>query len=123
MIGGHLLVLQGDANVYGRLLGNLVTLNGDVNVYPGRGERTFSRSTGVLLAGRRDRRRGERSTCSASRPARGGGGALLLRRGSAGLAGVVRRSFITLALGFGLVLFAWPTPRSPTAAPGRAGRS
>ncbi|HET8625210.1 MAG TPA: hypothetical protein VFM14_16740, partial [Gemmatimonadales bacterium] len=35
VISGHLLVLQGDANVYGRLLGNLVTLNGDVVVYPG----------------------------------------------------------------------------------------
>jgi hypothetical protein len=32
---GHLLVVQGDADVYGRLLGNLVTVDGDVIVHPG----------------------------------------------------------------------------------------
>lgn len=34
-VTGHLLVLHGDANIHGRLLGNLVTLDGDVFVYPG----------------------------------------------------------------------------------------
>lgn len=34
-LAGHLLVVQGDANVHGRLLGNLVTLDGDVSVHPG----------------------------------------------------------------------------------------
>ena len=34
-IEGHLLVVQGDADVYGRLHGNLVTVDGDVIVHPG----------------------------------------------------------------------------------------
>jgi hypothetical protein len=32
---GHLLVVQGDADIYGRLHGNLVTVDGDVVVHPG----------------------------------------------------------------------------------------
>ena len=32
---GHLLVVQGNADVYGRLLGNLVAVDGDVIVHPG----------------------------------------------------------------------------------------
>src|SRR5690348_2028339 len=32
---GHLLVVKGDANVYGHLLGNLVTMDGDVRVHRG----------------------------------------------------------------------------------------
>ncbi|HEU4649414.1 MAG TPA: hypothetical protein VFS33_10165 [Gemmatimonadales bacterium] len=34
-VTGHLLVLDGNANVYGRVLGNLVTMDGDVLVHPG----------------------------------------------------------------------------------------
>jgi hypothetical protein len=34
-LAGHLLVVRGDANVHGRLLGNLVTLDGDISVHPG----------------------------------------------------------------------------------------
>jgi hypothetical protein len=34
-VTGHLLVLGGDANVYGKLLGNLVAMDGDVVVHPG----------------------------------------------------------------------------------------
>jgi hypothetical protein len=34
-VEGHLLVVQGDADVYGRLHGNLVTVDGDVIVHPG----------------------------------------------------------------------------------------
>jgi len=34
-VTGHLLVVGGDANVYGRLLGNLVTMDGNVVVHPG----------------------------------------------------------------------------------------
>jgi hypothetical protein len=34
-VSGPLLVVQGDADVYGRLLGNLVTVDGDVIVHPG----------------------------------------------------------------------------------------
>ena len=34
-IGGHLLVVRGDADVYGRVQGNLVTVDGNVIVHPG----------------------------------------------------------------------------------------
>jgi hypothetical protein len=34
-VEGHLLVVQGDADVYGRLQGNLVTVDGDIIVHPG----------------------------------------------------------------------------------------
>jgi hypothetical protein len=34
-LSGHLLVIRGDADVYGRLMGNLVTVEGDVIVHPG----------------------------------------------------------------------------------------
>ena len=34
-VGGPLLVVRGDADIYGRLLGNLVTVDGDVIVHPG----------------------------------------------------------------------------------------
>jgi hypothetical protein len=34
-VSGHLLVVQGTADVYGKLLGNLVTVDGDVVLHPG----------------------------------------------------------------------------------------
>ena len=34
-VPGHLLVVQGTADIYGRLLGNLVTVEGDVVLHPG----------------------------------------------------------------------------------------
>src|SRR5690349_14691711 len=34
-VPGHLLVVQGTADVYGKLLGNLVTVDGDVVLHPG----------------------------------------------------------------------------------------
>ncbi len=34
-VSGHLLVVQGTADVYGKLLGNLVTVEGDVVLHPG----------------------------------------------------------------------------------------
>ena len=34
-VPGHLLVVQGTADVYGKLLGNLVTVEGDVVLHPG----------------------------------------------------------------------------------------
>ena len=34
-VPGHLLVVQGTADIYGKLLGNLVTVDGDVVVHPG----------------------------------------------------------------------------------------
>src|SRR5689334_9909818 len=34
-VSGHLLVVQGTADIYGKLLGNLVTVEGDVVLHPG----------------------------------------------------------------------------------------
>ena len=34
-VPGHLLVVQGTADIYGKLLGNLVTVDGDVVIHPG----------------------------------------------------------------------------------------
>ena len=111
---GHLLVVQGDADVYGRLLGNLVTVDGDVIVHPGAlvsgdilalggevrnldgeigGETRALRSTTVFAPAIR--------TAEATQP-----GALAVVGGRlAGVFGV----FLTLAaLGFGLVMFGRP---------------
>ena len=50
---GHLLVVQGNADIYGQLLGNLVTVDGDVVVHPG-----GVVSGDILDAGRRGARQG-----------------------------------------------------------------
>jgi hypothetical protein len=112
-LSGHLLVVQGTADVYGKLLGNLVTVDGDVVLHPGGvisgdvltlggevrdeggeigGEvRTF-RSTSVLEAPVQAR---------AVQPS----AISTVFRRAAGAAGV----FLTLgALGFGLVMFGRP---------------
>jgi hypothetical protein len=110
---GHLLVVRGTADVFGKLLGNLVTVGGDVVLHPGGvvsgdiltlggevrdeggeigGEVRSFRSTSLL--------QGPLRTAAAAPSAIG----TVLRRG-AGVAGV----FLTLcALGFGLVLFGRP---------------
>lgn len=111
---GHLLVVQGTADVYGKLLGNLVTVEGDVVLHPGGvisgdvltfggevrdeggeigGEvRTF-RSTSIL------------ETPLQLRASEPGAVATAFRR-IAGVIGV----FLTLgALGFGLVMFGRPS--------------
>jgi hypothetical protein len=107
---GHLLVLEGNADIYGHLNGNLVTVKGDVVVHPGGvvtgdvltlggrvrdeggeigGEARTLRST-TLLSPDRERQPEPLSAWQS-----------VLRR-SAGVLGV----FLTLAvLGFGLVLF------------------
>jgi hypothetical protein len=107
---GNLLVVDGDADVYGSLRGNLVTVDGDVVVHPG-----GVISGDVLTLGGEVRDEGGeiggevRTLKSAPRQAPIAGGATaalppfesVLRRG-AGVLGV----FLTLcALGFGLVLF------------------
>ncbi|HEX2220804.1 MAG TPA: polymer-forming cytoskeletal protein [Gemmatimonadales bacterium] len=113
VIEGHLLVVRGDADVYGRLNGNLVTVEGDVIVHPGAlvsgdilalggdvrdmggeigGEVRTLRSTSIAvpLAG-----------AATSEP----GPLMVVGRRLAGVLGV----FLTLAvLGFGLVMFARP---------------
>jgi hypothetical protein len=112
-ITGPVLVIRGDADVFGTLDGNLATVQGDIVVHPG------AVVTGDVLAvsGRvRDLGgdiRGEIRTLDAPRtppPARGAQEAVVsplvrLARNAAGVAGV----FLTLVLvGFGLVLFARP---------------
>jgi hypothetical protein len=110
-LGGHLLVVRGTADIYGRLQGNLVTLNGDVVVHPG------AVIAGDVLALRGEVRdlggeiTGEVRTLSAPlaapalagtpAPAQLAAGERTVRN-AAGVLGV----FLTLAaLGFGLVLF------------------
>jgi hypothetical protein len=112
-VSGHLLVVQGTADVYGKLLGNLVTVEGDVVLHPGGvisgdiltlggevrdeggeigGEvRTF-RSASVLAAPLEAR---------APPPS-------AIETGFRRLAGVVGVFLTLCALGFGLVMFGRP---------------
>lgn len=110
---GHLLVVQGTADVYGKLLGNLVTVEGDVVLHPG-----GVISGDVLTLGGEVRDEGGeiggevrtfRSASVLETPLEGRATepssiATVFRR-AAGVAGV----FLTLgALGFGLVMFGRP---------------
>jgi hypothetical protein len=110
---GHLLVVQGDADVYGRLHGNLVTVDGDVIVHPG------ALVSGDILALGGDVRNlegeigGEIRTLRSSRifapaapaPVDEPGALATVGRRLAGALGV----FLMLAaLGFGLVMFGRP---------------
>jgi hypothetical protein len=109
-ITGHLLVLQGDANIYGRLLGNLVTLNGDVNLYPGGVVQGDILALNGQVTSRGGEIGGEASELTAGPPVPAGGEAIHspLARVGLGLAGVLGVFLTMLALGFGLVLFARP---------------
>ena len=112
-VKGPLLVIRGDADVFGTLEGNLATVDGNVTVYPG------AVVTGDVLAVAGDVRdrggeiRGEIRTLRAQPtppqpkpPAEAAPSRLALTaRNAAGLAGV----FITLLLiGTGMVMFARP---------------
>jgi hypothetical protein len=113
-VEGHLLVVQGDADVYGRLHGNLVTVDGDVIVHPG------ALVSGDILALGGEVRNlegeigGEIRTLRSTRifapaapavPVEEAGALALVGRRLAGVFGV----FLTLAaLGFGLVVFGRP---------------
>ncbi len=113
-IAGHLLVLDGEANVYGKLLGNLVTMDGNVVVHPG------AVISGDILALRGDVKDegGEiggavRALSAAVLPARHGAApaesALSpLARTAHNAAGVLGVFVTLLTLGGGLVLFARP---------------
>src|SRR5512141_280579 len=103
-VTGHLLVVRGDADVYGRVQGNLVTVDGNVIVHPG-----AVISGDVLAIHGKVREQGgvvdgeirTLSAAIAASEARLSPLQLTLRR-LAGLAGVL----VTLAvLGFGLVAF------------------
>ena len=113
-VTGHLLVVQGTADVYGKLLGNLVTVEGDVVLHPGgviSGDiLTFGgevRDEGGEIGGEV---RTFRSSSILGAPlqtqvAAPGAVATAFRR-VAGVVGV----FLTLgALGFGLVMFGRPS--------------
>lgn len=107
---GHLLVLEGDADIYGTLNGNLATVDGDVIIHPG------AVVTGDVLAVAGNVRdeggeiRGEIRTLRPApvpavvkTPAPEIGPVARTARNAAGLVGV----FVTLVtLGFGLVIFA-----------------
>lgn len=108
-ITGHLLLLRGDANVYGVLNGNLVTLDGNIVVHPGGVVNGDVLTFGGMIQDAGGDIRGEIRTLSpaeanaanaaATAPV---SGLKLVFRNAAGLGGV----FLTLvALGFGLVLF------------------
>lgn len=109
---GDILVLNGDADLYGRLAGNLVTVDGDITLHPG----AFV-SGSVLAYGGQVHQGGGQVTGEISTlgvllpvepdtPAVAAASPLVLAlRNVAGLAGI----FLTLlGIGFGLVLFGKP---------------
>lgn len=103
---GHLLVLRGTAQIFGRLEGNVVALDGDIVVHRG-GSVT---GDALAISGKvRDADRaieGEvRALSQVAEPAVRAGPVSTLRR-VAGLAGVF---LITGLIGFGLVTFARPS--------------
>ena len=108
-ITGHLLLLRGDANVYGVLNGNLVTLDGNIVVHPGGVVNGDVLTFGGMIQDAGGDIRGEIRTLSPAEAGAANPGAAaplsgfrLVLRNAAGLGGV----FLTLvALGFGLVLF------------------
>lgn len=109
---GHLLLLKGDADVYGVLNGNLATVDGNIVVHPGAVVTGDVLALGGTVQDAGGEIRGEirtltpvdRSVAPAAAPPALSGFQLLLRN-TAGLIGV----FFTLAaLGFGLVLFGRP---------------
>jgi len=110
-INGHLLILRGNANVYGVLNGNLATVDGNIVVHPGSVITGDVLALGGTVQDAGGEIRGEIRTLtpatslapSATTPQLSG--IELFFRKAAGLVGV----FLTmLALGFGLVLFGRP---------------
>ena len=111
VVNGHLLVLHGDANIHGRLLGNLVTLDGDVFVYPGGVVQGDILALNGQVNTRGGQIAGEASELTAPPPTPPGVYAAdvsPLARVGFGLAGVLGVFVTAVALGFGLVLFAKP---------------
>lgn len=108
-LAGHLLVLRGDALVYGRVTGNVVTLDGDIVLGPGGSVIGES----LALGGRV---REEGGTAGGEIRAQRSLPAPVVERGAETVAGAFVRKgagvlgvFLTLtALGFGLVLFGKP---------------
>jgi hypothetical protein len=104
---GHLVILQGDAEIHGHLIGNIVTLDGDITIHPG-----GSVTGDVLAIGGRVRDVSGGITGSISSMDATPGPTIsavspvgLIGRRAAGLLGV----FLTLfVLGLGLVTFGRP---------------
>ena len=107
-VTGHLLVLHGDANIHGRLLGNLVTLDGDVFVYPGGVVQGDILALNGQVSSRGGEIGGEASELTSAAPAAAEAPLSPLTRVGLGLAGVLGVFVTSLAIGFGLVLFARP---------------
>lgn len=106
-LSGNVLVLHGDAVVYGQLDGNLVTLDGDIVLEPGGSVGGEALALGGKVRELGGRVGGEiRAMSRAAVPLEEEPGALaLFGVHAAGLLGV----FLTLtAIGFGLVLFGRP---------------
>jgi hypothetical protein len=110
-LSGDLLVMKGDADLFGRVSGNVVALDGDVVVHAG------SVVTGSALAiGGRVRNRGgvvqseERALGAAPRVAAATAGVIerALRAAITGTVGLAGVFFTLLLLGFGAVLIAQP---------------
>jgi hypothetical protein len=113
-VPGHLLVVQGTADVYGKLLGNLVTVDGDVVLHPG-----GVVSGDILTLGGEVRDEGGEiggevrtfrtsSVLDTPLPAQAAPAPTALETVFRRMAGVVG-VFLTLgALGFGLVMFGRP---------------
>ncbi len=113
MVSGHLLIVRGDADIYGRLMGNLVTVEGDVVLHPGgliSGDiLTLGgdvRDLGGEIGGEVRTLRTTTVLAPAAVPAEPARSALeLVGLRTTGVLGV----FLTLsALGFGLVMFGRP---------------
>jgi hypothetical protein len=107
-VTGHLLVLHGDANIHGRLLGNLVTLDGDVFVYPGGVVQGDILALNGQVSSRGGEIGGEASELTSAPPGAAEAPLSPLARVGLGLAGVLGVFVTSLAIGFGLVLFARP---------------
>jgi hypothetical protein len=105
---GHLLLLQGTAEVRGRVVGNLVALDGDVVLHPGSVVEGSVLSLGGQVREAGGDVTGQIVSLAAAEP-----GALAARAGPAGLtalraAGLVGVFLTLLILGFALVLFGRP---------------
>jgi len=107
---GDVLVLDGNADLYGRLSGNLVTVDGDITLHPGSYVSGSLFAYGGTVYEEGGQVTGDIHTLGTIDPAASTAAAtapplLLALRNVAGLAGI----FLTLlAIGFGLVLFGKP---------------
>ncbi|MEO5799565.1 MAG: polymer-forming cytoskeletal protein, partial [Gemmatimonadales bacterium] len=107
-VHGHLVVLEGDVDVHGRVEGNIVALDGDIIVHPG-----GSVVGDVLAIGGHVREAGGNITGAQqsleaipiTSPAETPGIATVIARRAAGFVGVF---LVLLTLGFGLVTFGRP---------------